>query len=436
LTDIGDLFKESWQLFQRRFATLIGLYLLSMLAFTLPVGITFGLAMLAGMTRGGGAFVLTGLVGLLAGLYLGFRCFAAFLHAVADDRLAFGEALEKGPALILPLIWVGFLSGFIITGGLFLFVIPGIIFMVWFFFAQFILVKEDVRGMKALLKSREYVRGEWFDVALRLLLIWAASVLIGVIPLAGPILCIAFFPYIMIFHYLIYRDLREMKGDVPFPCGTSDKLTWPGIALAGFVIVPLALVSFVGFSLFGSLSKLVPTGTTVTVQKSPPANVIGSSDNQGLRVITFPQPGAAGTPAQSTDPVGGSAVPSPESSTPASTGTQFPQSVSDEYPKDIHVFIYAVNYTGTVRANGTPVRELEGKPDMQYNYNTDGRGLRYGQNQIEIDYSEIPSPPSTMLQIHLKVSRNTPGRGKEILGDWRFNDRGTGKKTFTLDIPR
>lgn len=436
LTDIGDLFNESWQLFQRRFATLIGLYLLTMAAFMLPLGVTFGLAVLSGMAKGGGAFALTVVVGLVAGLYLGFRCLAAFLHAVIDDQLGFADALEKGSEIILPLIWVGTLSGFIIAGGFFLFIIPGVIFMVWFFFAQFILVKEDVHGMNALLKSREYVSGEWFNVALRLLLIWALSTLVGAIPLAGPVLCIAFFPYVMIFHYLIYRDLREIKGDVPFACGMSDKLKWPGVALAGFVIVPLALVSIVGFSLFGSLSKLVPTGAAV-VQKSPSATVTDSSgDNKGLRVINFPQKDASGMSGVSTDPAGGAAGSSPGSSAPATSAAQFPQSASDEYPKDIHVFIYAVNYTGTVTANGSTLKELGGKPDMQYNYNMGGNGLRYGQNQIDIDYAEIPNPPSTLLGVHLKVSRNTPGKEREVLGDWRFSDKGTGKKTFTFDIPR
>jgi hypothetical protein len=66
----------------------------------------------------------------------------------------------------------------------------------------------------------------------------------------------------------------------------------------------------------------------------------------------------------------------------------------------------------------------------------DGRGLRYGQNQIEIDYAELPNPPSTMLQVHLKVSRSAPGKGREILGEWRFSDKGTGRKTFILDIPK
>lgn len=430
LTDIGDLFKESWQLFQRRFAILIGLYLLTMVAFMLPVGITIGVAMLAGMAKGGGALVATGVAGLLVGLYLGFRCFAAFLHAVVDDRLAFGEALEKGKGLVLPLAWIGFLTGFIIGGGFILLIIPGIIFMVWFFFAQFILVKEDAHGMSALLKSREYVRGEWFNVALRLLLVWAASVLLGIIPLAGPVLCIAFFPFVMIFHYLIYRDLREMKGDVIFSCGTVDILRWPAVGLLGFVIVPLALVSFLGFSLFGKLANFAPPGTAIVLKGAPAQGT--DTNQQGLRVITFPQKDDSAVTATTTDPAGATGT----SATSSPTDPQAPSASQEEYPENIHVFIYAVNYTGTIKANGTTIKEMEGKPDMQYNYNMNGNGLRYGQNQIDIDYAELPSPPSTMLAVHLKVSRNAPGKGTEILGDWRFSDKGTGTKTFTFDIPK
>lgn len=430
LTDIGDLFKESWKLFQQRFATLIGLYLLTMVAFTLPIGVTFGLAMLAGMTKGDSALILIliGAVGLLAGLYLGFRCFAAFLYAVVDDYLSFGEALQKGNQIIIPLMWIGFLTSFIIGGGFILLIIPGIIFMVWFFFAQFILVKEDVHGMSALLKSKEYVRGEWFNVSLRLLLIWAASVLIGIVPLAGPILCIVFFPYVMIFHYLIYRDLREMKGDVPFSCGTTDILKWPAVSLAGFVIVPLALVSVLGFSMFTKLNALKPGSVTIT-QKDPPVTNRSNINDQGLRVITFPQKSDSNSAPTSSDTTGNSTAP------PMSPGGPTPQSSGKEaYPDGIHVFIYAVNYTGTIRANGTTIKEMGGKPDMQYNYNMNGEGLRYGQNQIEIDYAEIPNPPSSMLGVHLKVSRSASGKEREILGEWRFNDRGTGKKTFTFDI--
>ena len=435
LTDIGDLFKESWAIFQRRFTTLIGLYLLTMVAFIVPIAAVAGLAILAGMANSKVMLVLAGAAGLIAALYLGFRCFGAFLHAVVDEQLGFAEALEKGNSIILPLLWVGLLTGFIIGGGFMLFVIPGIIFMVWFFFAQFILVKEDVRGMSAILKSREYVRGEWFNVALRLLLIWVATILVGIIPLLGPLLNIVFFPFVMIYHYLIYCDLKNLKGgDVLFSCGAADLFKWPGAALAGYVIVPAVLISVAGFSLFGKLSQFKPVGGgTFSMQPSAQPDTQGVvTDSSGLRVITFPQKEGTGA---STDPAGAAATIPTESSPSAQTGSQSLFSSREEYPKDIHIFIYAVNYTGTIMANGTTIKEMEGKPDMQYNYNMDGKGLRYGQNQIDIDYAELPNPPSTMLEVHLKVSRSSPGKGKEILGDWRFSEKGSGRKTFTFDIP-
>jgi len=414
LMDIGGLFNESWQIFQSRFATLIGLYLLSIVAFILPVAVSSVLAMFAGMAKGGSTFILAGMVGLFVGVYLGFRCFAAFLHAIVDDQLNFGDALKKGNEIILPLMWVGFLTSLIIGGGFILLIIPGVIFIVWFFFAQFILVQEGVHGMSALLKSREYVRGEWFNVTLRLLLVWAASLLLGAIPLAGPILYIVFFPYIMIFHYLVYRDLRRMKGDVPFPCSTSDKIKWPAVSLAGLIIVPIVLISFVGFSFMGKLSSIAPN-SSMKMQKRPLSKRADSNT---------PQPATVDTPTNvSPAPVPSISSPSQPSGTVASLD-------------NVSIFIYVVNYTGTIKANGVPIKVMEGKPDMQYNYNMFGNGLRYGQNQIQIDYSEIPNPPSDMLQIHMKISRRLPGKEKVILGEWHIKDKGTGTKTFTVDIPK
>lgn len=425
LRDIGVLFSDSWQLYQRRFAVLIGLYLLTLAAFSIPAGIFIGVAILAGMAKGGGTLVAIGAIGLLVGLCLGFRSLASFLHAVVDDQLGFRDALQKGKGLALPLFWVWFLSAFIIGGGTALLVIPGIIFMVWFFFAQFILVEEDTRGMSALLKSREYVKGEWFKVALRLLLVWLVSLLISLIPFAGPFLCLAFFPFVMIFHYLVYQDLREMKGDIVFSCGTVDLLRWPAVALLGFIVVPLALGTFLGFTFFSKLPGGPLPGTDIVLKGTP--SDAADTDQQDVRVFSFPQGDSSALPENGA----GSAS---DASSP--TGDQNPFANQQGYPDNIHLFIYAVNYTGTISANGRTIKELEGTPDMQYNYNTNGEGLRYGENLLEINYAEIPNPPSSMLEVHVKISRSASGKGKEILGEWRFNDRGTGKKTFTFDIPK
>jgi len=429
LPDIAELFKESWQLFQRRFSTLIGLFLLSVVGFVAPVAIAVALGALLGMAAGKGAVVAVGALGAVGSVYAGLRFFSAFLHAVADERLCLKDALARGKGMVWPLLWVGLLSGFIICGGFMLLVVPGIIFTVWFCLAQFVLVGEDSRGMGALLKSREYVRGQWFNVALRLLLVWAASLLIGAIPVAGMILGIVFLPYVTIFHYLIYRDLRAIKGEVAYDCGISDRVKWPALALLGYLILPVLLVSVLGVSLLAPLGQLTSKqgGTLIPAVSALQADSAPQADSgaEGYRVITFPEKAAPAPEAPAAQP-----------GLPSATGTPVPQGVEGEEPADLSIFIYAVNYTGSVKANGTVIRELEGKPDMQYNYNMGGRSLRYGANQIEVDFAELPSHQQSLLGVHMKVSRYRPGQESEVLGEWRFEEKGRGTRTFNLDIPK
>lgn len=255
LRSVGDLFSDSWEIYKKRFGTLISLYLLSILVLLgligIFVGTGFGLSILFPQSK---VMLITGwtLVGVVSALLCAFWCIAAFILAVLDDNLDFKEAMGKGWEKVFPFMWLYSLIGFIVVGGFLLFFIPGVIFLIWFGFAQFILFGEDVRGMDALLKSKEYVRDKWFDVFLRFCLIWLASGAIGLVPFLGPVLSILFFPFVMIFKCLIYRDLKLSKGEnLSYAQSPGEKFKWIGVSVLGYIVFPL-LIIIVFIGIFGA----------------------------------------------------------------------------------------------------------------------------------------------------------------------------------------
>lgn len=178
---------------------------------------------------------------------------AALFHALCfkDSGVfgAFGAAWKKTGSFL----WVSLAVVFITTGGYLLFFIPGVVFSVWFAFSFFVLVKEGEKGMRALLKSREYVRGRWPQVFVRLFVVWLFSSLLSAVPFAGPFLFLAFLPFMTVFAYELFDELRAIGGKGVFSPGTWEKCKWPLAGAAGFVVCPLLVLFIIGMSLFAFL---------------------------------------------------------------------------------------------------------------------------------------------------------------------------------------
>ena len=87
---------------------------------------------------------------------------AAMTYAIAETYLGRkvtpGEALGRGFGKIGPLIWTWILMGAAIMGGLILLIIPGILCMLWFGLAQYVVVLEDKSGGAALSRSKKLVQ--------------------------------------------------------------------------------------------------------------------------------------------------------------------------------------------------------------------------------------------------------------------------------------
>ena len=260
LRSLGELFSDALERYKVRFGTFFGIIFLSLLLVvaTVVIAAATGLALSFVLPVKKQVVVAIGvLIGSIPFFAVLFWGLAAFIFAVTDSTLGIKEAFGKGWRSIWSFMWLYSVMGFVITGGYLLFLVPGIIFSVWFAFSQFVLAKDDVRGMDALLKSKEYVRDMWFEVFGRLAVIWLVSLFLGTIPFLGPLLSLLFAPFVMVFTYLIYEDLAGVKGaSLSYGNTAGAKCKWVGVGALGYVVLPLVVIAMFGAAMLLPLLML------------------------------------------------------------------------------------------------------------------------------------------------------------------------------------
>ncbi len=250
LTDIGELLAQSWAQFKSRIGVLLPLQLIAIglllicIAATMGIGTFFVLLLPPYKTP---IFIVAATIGFTIGLTAMFWPITALVFAVADSSLNISAALAAGWRKLWAFLWLFSILGYVVAGGYLLFIIPGVIFTIWFIFAQFILVTDDIGGMNALLKSKAYVKDRWFDVLIRFLVLWAISTGIGLIPLLGIILSFLFAPFSMIYSFLIFQDLKALTPEpLDYPNTSGEKFKWIGLATLGYIVLPLIIIAIVG----------------------------------------------------------------------------------------------------------------------------------------------------------------------------------------------
>ncbi|MFA7287078.1 MAG: hypothetical protein WC052_05445 [Patescibacteria group bacterium] len=189
---------------------------------------------------------------------------------ITSARLAF----RNSRALVFPYLWVviatSALTGLLIfppyfllgvttsalaTVGVLLLFIPGVIASIWFVLGLLVLVVEQRRGLDVLLVSREYVRGRWWAMFYRIVVLaLLAAVLsfianipseVGLDAVARTInfvLQLLFTPVIIAYTMLLYRSII---AQTPSESIVIDR------RLRRFMIVGLVLAGCVALVVFG-----------------------------------------------------------------------------------------------------------------------------------------------------------------------------------------
>lgn len=177
------------------------------------------------------------------------------------EGIDINEAYRLGWKKLVSYLWIGFVMYLILLGGFMLFVIPFLIFSVWFTFAGFVLVDQNERGLSALLKSRELVRGRFIGVFWRelvLMIVYFIPIILAHIltrplsplfpfigGLAGQTVVLFTLPIFITYQYLMYRNLVDLRGQIDLSQSDESKSVFMIAGSLGIIIMSIIAYSLI-----------------------------------------------------------------------------------------------------------------------------------------------------------------------------------------------
>ncbi len=266
LPSIGTLFSESWQLFKARSGTVIFSWLLLFVPFLLGTGILFVLAWFLSKqispAVGGIVMVLLGIAAICGYIFATLWASTAQITALrdAEEKTGIKENLKRARPLIGSLFLVQLILVLATIGGMVLLIIPGIIIANYYGFALFCLVTEGKKGRTALAQSKAYVKGRWWKIFGRMLLIgimyfalYLVLVLISsvsknsvttiVVTILQLVLQFVYTLFSLSYSYTLYKQAKQTASQPshePYMGGVTGWTVWGSI---GGVLVILGLLS-------------------------------------------------------------------------------------------------------------------------------------------------------------------------------------------------
>jgi hypothetical protein len=245
LISISDLFSKSLEIYKKNFKAIIILMLV-------PFAITIAEYFSKKIEMGIFSFIIA-----LLSLVSIIIPFAFLMYLENKETMGLKEAVIKVlKKSLIPLFLLNILVGIITTGGFLLLIIPGIYMSVALFSAGYFLVLENNKIMDSLSKSWEYSKNNVAKIFWNFFVLGIVSIILSLFgsvfsvfgEAAGEIgvaLVSSLFvgPLGLIYGYLIYKNLKEIKGDnLEIKSNNKTKL-WLLFALG--IIASAGLIFFI-----------------------------------------------------------------------------------------------------------------------------------------------------------------------------------------------
>lgn len=235
ISPVGDLLERSFDLYKEGVVKLLALAALGVLA-SMPFAAfvaVWAFSSYLGFEVGQIAsifFVIISAILLLLAIYLGVSAQAGTYLYFKQNRLKsgildiFNEARKN---YFWSFLWVNILLGLILLVGFIALIIPGIILTVYLAFSVWVLIFEDKKGLEAIKRSLNLVKGYWWGVAGRFLLVYGVYWLAISLPMSvinsqemiqawnilTNIISFVLAPFFLAYAYVIYKDLVKIKSN-------------------------------------------------------------------------------------------------------------------------------------------------------------------------------------------------------------------------------
>jgi hypothetical protein len=296
-----ELLTESWAIYKKSFGKLFAAIIIPALAvLALFLLVALPLLLVGGFTLfSSDGINATGITAIIAAIVISTIVLsvvqawsqAALILAIDehDKKSSVSEILNKAWSKVRQYWIVVLLTGFLTLGGFMLFFIPGFIFSIWFTFALYIAVLEKEKGMDALLKSKKYIEGRFWEVLGRLivpgLISFAISLLAGALfgfsndnqsagDAISSLISFVLTPLFTAYYYLLYKEVKRTAGDVSLAGANKAKGLYITVATIGTIIF-LAIAGLIIVAISSPEAKdyyndftASPTPTPTTLESS------------------------------------------------------------------------------------------------------------------------------------------------------------------------
>jgi len=172
LTGPIQLLKESWKLYRANTRTILFIMLVPLVFFIVQRASLYLFSLFT--TDSKISLLTVASASIILSLVYSLLSMLATMALVLSIRYRINNAMDaysKAISLFFSYLWVVIITALVITGGLILFIIPGVIFAIWFIFSQYAFLIEEKKGYEALKRSKELVKGRAIDVIYRIIII-------------------------------------------------------------------------------------------------------------------------------------------------------------------------------------------------------------------------------------------------------------------------